>query len=77
MYLRGLLKDEQRQIRRTDWLTVHLLLGNKDEAFAQLNKSYDIREPTLIRLRVDPRLDALRDDPRFQDLLQRVGLGSE
>ena len=55
---------------------VHVLLGNKDEAFAQLKKSYDIREPALARLKVDPRLDALREDPRFEELLQRIGLKS-
>ena len=51
----------------------HAELGEKDKAFAELNKSYENREAILGRLRVDPRLDPLRDDPRFQELLQRVG----
>ncbi len=49
-------------------------LGEKDKAFALLNKLYEAREGTLVGLKVDPRLDNLRDDPRFQDLLRRVGL---
>jgi serine/threonine protein kinase len=73
MFLRGVLKDEATVDSPYTLAQVHILLGNKDEAFAQLNKSYDIREPDLMRLKVDPRLDALRDDPRFQDLLQRIG----
>ena len=73
MFLRGVLKDRTTAASPYRLVHVHLLLGNKDEALAQLNKSYDIREPIVTRLKVDPRLDALRDDARFQDLLRRVG----
>ena len=51
----------------------HATLGEKDKAFAELEKAYETREWSLINLKVDPRLDALRDDPRFQDLMRRVG----
>lgn len=51
----------------------HAALGEKDEAFAALNKAYENHEYGLVVLKVDSRLDALRDDPRFQDLLRRVG----
>lgn len=52
----------------------HTALGEKDKAFAELNKSYENREISLIQgLKVDPRLDPLRDDPRFQDLLKKIG----
>jgi hypothetical protein len=51
----------------------HAALGEKDKAFAELNKSYERRESLMLRLKVDPRLDPLRDDPRYQDLLRRVG----
>ncbi len=54
--------------------TFHAELGEKDKAFAELNKSYESREYFMVLLRVDPRFDSLRDDPRFQDLLRRVGL---
>ncbi|MDQ3375188.1 MAG: tetratricopeptide repeat protein, partial [Acidobacteriota bacterium] len=47
-------------------------LGEKDKAFEELNKSYEIREYFLVLLNVDPRFDDLRSDPRFQDLLRRV-----
>lgn len=49
-------------------------LGEKDKAFALLNKLYEDRDSTLVALKVDPRLDSLRSDPRFQDLLRRIGL---
>jgi TolB-like protein/lipoprotein NlpI len=49
-------------------------LGEKDKSFAELNKAYENRSNQLHLLKVDPRLDPLRDDPRFQELLRRVGL---
>ena len=52
----------------------HAALGEKDEAFSELNKAYENRESFLIRLKVDPRLDSLRSEARFADLVRRVGL---
>jgi len=54
--------------------TYHTALGERDEAFAELNKAYDNHEYGILLLKVDPRLDPLRLDPRFQVLLRRVGL---
>ncbi len=51
----------------------HAQLGEKEKAFDELNKAYENREFYLVLLKVDPRLDPLRDDPRFQDLLKKVG----
>jgi serine/threonine protein kinase/TolB-like protein len=48
-------------------------LGKKDEAFAQQYKAYENHEFQIVLLKVDPRLDPLRDDPRFAELLRRVG----
>ncbi|MFN2516766.1 MAG: protein kinase [Pyrinomonadaceae bacterium] len=48
-------------------------LGEKDKAFAELNKAYENREYNIVLLKVDPRFDDLRSDSRFQDLLRRVG----
>jgi TolB-like protein/Tfp pilus assembly protein PilF len=53
--------------------TFHAALGEKEKAFAALNKSYENREFLLTLLKVDPRLDPLRGDPRFQELLRKVG----
>jgi len=47
-------------------------LGNKDAAFKYLEDVYQQRGIWMTYLRVEPRLDPLRDDPRFQDLLRRV-----
>jgi TolB-like protein len=51
----------------------YLDLGQKDKAFAELNKAYEIRLSSLCWLKVEPQLDPLRSDPRYQQLLQKMG----
>src|SRR5712692_5120159 len=52
----------------------HLGMGNKEEALADLEKAYSEHFSMLTTLKVEPGYDPLRSDPRFQDLLRRVGL---
>ena len=54
--------------------TYNAMAGDKDKAFEYLERSLQRREVWLAGLRVDPRLDALRDDPRFDQFVKRVGL---
>jgi tetratricopeptide (TPR) repeat protein len=49
-------------------------LGERDQAFASLDKAYQVHDLQLQYLGADPAYDPLRSDPRFQDLLRRVGL---
>jgi tetratricopeptide (TPR) repeat protein len=49
-------------------------LGEKDEAFAWLNRAYQERSYLLTYLTVDERLDNLHSDPRFDELRRRIGL---
>ncbi len=49
-------------------------LGDKDKAFVELERSFNERGYYVPLLRVDPLMDPLRDDPRFADLIKRVGL---
>ncbi len=53
---------------------VYLALGDKDKAFEYLNKSYQDRSEQLLYLGVEPVVDSLRSDPRFDKLLKQVGL---
>jgi TolB-like protein/Flp pilus assembly protein TadD len=53
---------------------VYIGLDEKEEAFAWLEKAQHDRYWMMAFLKVDPRLDPLRSDPRFQALLRRVGL---
>jgi serine/threonine protein kinase/tetratricopeptide (TPR) repeat protein len=53
---------------------IHLGLGENDRAIEYLEKSYAEHSHWLIYLHMGPGMEGLRDDPRFQDLLRRVGL---
>jgi TolB-like protein/tetratricopeptide (TPR) repeat protein len=48
-------------------------MGGIDEAFAWLERGYRERDPLMIDLKAEPILDPLRSDPRFDDLLRRIG----
>jgi serine/threonine-protein kinase len=52
-----------------------IALGDKDEAFKFLEQALEERSDVMVTLKVEPRYDSLRADPRFDKLLQRVGLG--
>ena len=54
--------------------TVFSGLGDKDQAMIWLEKAIEEHDPWLTGLKVDPMFDSLRSDPRFVDLLHRVGL---
>jgi tetratricopeptide (TPR) repeat protein len=53
---------------------IYIGLGNKDQAFAWLEKGYQERSNHIAFFKVNPNLDSLRSDPRFVDLLRRTGL---
>ncbi|MFQ5927901.1 MAG: hypothetical protein ACE5MH_10770, partial [Terriglobia bacterium] len=52
----------------------YMELGENEQAMAWLERSYEEREGGLPFLNASPGLDPLRSDPRFQDLVRRVGL---
>jgi eukaryotic-like serine/threonine-protein kinase len=49
------------------------LAGNTDEAFAWLEEGYRQRDPVMVNVRGMPAFDPLRSDPRFDDLVRRIG----
>jgi tetratricopeptide (TPR) repeat protein len=53
---------------------IYIGLGEKDGAFEWLEKAYQERHPHLVQLKVQPVYDPLRSDPRFADLMRRVGI---
>lgn len=53
---------------------IHALLGERAEALQWLEKAMRQRDDFITHITVDPEFDALRHDPRFQQLLQRIGL---
>jgi TolB-like protein/Tfp pilus assembly protein PilF len=65
--------SKQRYVSPYDMAIVHVGLKENDEAFAWLERAFEQRSLWLGYLYVEPQLDALRSDLRFQALLRRVG----
>jgi hypothetical protein len=49
-------------------------MGNNDKAMVWLEKAYAEHSSSLNAIQVDPTYDPVRSDPRFQDLVRRIGL---
>jgi TolB-like protein/Tfp pilus assembly protein PilF len=60
-------------IGRYEIALIYAGLKNSDQAFEWLERAYQVRDKGLTYMMVDPCLDPLRSDPRFQTLIQRVG----
>jgi TolB-like protein/Flp pilus assembly protein TadD len=64
---------EKDGVGRYEIALIYAALGEKDQAFEGLDKSFAAHDKGLTYLRIDPCLDPLRQDPRFQNLIRRVG----
>jgi serine/threonine protein kinase/TolB-like protein/Tfp pilus assembly protein PilF len=66
-------KEEDRFICPYEVAQIYVALGDADTAFAWFEVAYELRSPCIPWLNVDPRLDSVRDDPRFDELLRLTG----
>jgi len=76
---RAILENLQKQSKLAylpayDFAVIHTALGENEQALAWLRKAHYEHDWALIVLGVEPRLDPLRSDARFQSLLSKVGL---
>jgi TolB-like protein/Tfp pilus assembly protein PilF len=69
------LKQEVQNsgVGRYEIALIYAGLGDKNNAFQWLERSYDSHDKGMLYLKVDPCIDPLREDPRLQDLIKRVG----
>src|SRR5271156_290873 len=77
--LLAILKEQQKlyangQERAYNLAQTSALLGNKEPALEYLQNSYLKRDPDLTRLRIDPLMSTLHEEPRFREILAQVGL---
>jgi len=66
--------SQHRYVQAYALAQVYAALGEKDQAFLWLEKSYQDHAPEMAMIKVDPTLDNLRSDSRFQDLIRRMNL---
>ncbi len=66
--------SKRRYVSWSDLAAIYAGLGEKDQAFACLENAYEQRETRVVKVNVVPFFDPLRSDPRFADLLRRIGL---
>jgi len=67
-------RSKHRLVSPLDRAVVYIALGNKEQALALLDEAYEQHEWGMLLLKAEPDYDPLRSDPRFQDLMRRVGL---
>lgn len=65
---------KQRSVPALQFAQLYARVGDKDKAFAWLERAYQEHDALLILIKVDPIWDDLRFDPRFENLLHRMGL---
>jgi serine/threonine-protein kinase len=70
-------QSSQRYVSNYSIAVIYIGLGERDLGFEWLEKSYEAHEDPLISLKVNPRFDSLRDDPRFERLIRGIGLSPD
>jgi tetratricopeptide (TPR) repeat protein len=67
------LSKQRRYVSSFYYALICIGLGDKDQAFQWLEESYRDKDPFMAFLKVDPSLNPIRSDPRFSNLMKRVG----
>jgi TolB-like protein len=65
---------QKSSLGRYEIALIYTGLNQRDDAFAWLEKAFAAHDKGITYLKIDPCLDPLRSDPRFNDLVRRVGL---
>jgi tetratricopeptide (TPR) repeat protein len=68
--------EKEGRSLNTELAQAYAQLGDREQAFGCLEKAFENRESWLVTIFINPELDPLRSDPRFDDLLKRIGLKS-
>jgi serine/threonine-protein kinase len=71
------LVQERAKTRPVDpynFAHLYIKLGQKDEVFVWLEKTLEAGHPGAIHFKIEPAYDFLRDDPRYAELIRKIGL---
>jgi TolB-like protein/DNA-binding winged helix-turn-helix (wHTH) protein len=67
-------RSKQEQVSPFDFAEIYAAMGNADLAIKYLEAAYREHTFELVRLQVNPAYDSLHSDPRYRDLVRRIGL---
>lgn len=67
-------RAKKERINARNVAIIYALLGDKDQAFAWLEKAINEHEPFAVQLKIEPQYDSLRSDPRYTTLLKRLNM---
>jgi len=67
-------RSERETVTPRCFVIVYAAIGERGRAFNWLDRAYDAHDPSLFFLRVMPLYDSLRSDPRFDQMLRRLGI---
>jgi tetratricopeptide (TPR) repeat protein len=70
------LVQQEGDLPSVDAASVFLALNQRDRALEIIERAVDLKSPKVLFLRLDPRFDALLNEPRYRGLLQRMGFPS-
>ncbi len=68
------LRNRTRNVSPAELAILMVALGEREQALTSLEDAFRVRDSHLQQLGVEPGFDAIRAEPRFKDLLQRIGL---
>src|SRR5207248_1813462 len=68
------LKTTKEYVSPAELAILYTGLGDKERVFQELERAYGAHDLQMQYLKVEPHYDSLRSDPRFADLMRRVGL---
>jgi tetratricopeptide (TPR) repeat protein len=69
-----LSRSERETVTPRCFVLVYAAIGERDRAFYWLDRAFEANDPFLFFLRVMPLYDPLRSDPRFDQILRRLGI---
>ena len=67
-------RSKDRYIPHYSLAIIYAALSDMDQAFLSLERAFDEKSSMIVLMKVDPNLDSLRPDPRFSELMEKMGL---
>lgn len=67
-------RAKTKPVEPFQFASVYVRLGQKDEAFTWFEKTFAARDPSTLQFKIEPAYDSLRDDPRYAQLIRKIGL---